>query len=116
MTFGEYDYETDIRVQRQEAKEEGLEEGLAKGIEEGIEQGIEQANIAMAGFLYKEKHPSFTHEVYIKTMFNYFLVLLTFPLTTFIMSSFVIISSNTPIAPKIKAKINTGAPYPINLP
>ena len=52
MTFGEYDYETDVRVQRQEAKEEGIEEGLAKGIEQGIEQGIEkgiaQANIAMA--------------------------------------------------------------------
>ena len=48
MTFGEYDYETDVRVQRQEAKEEGIEEGLAKGIEQGIAQGIAQANIAMA--------------------------------------------------------------------
>ena len=27
MTFGEYDYKTDIRVQRQEAKEEGIEQG-----------------------------------------------------------------------------------------
>ena len=42
MTFGEYDYETDIRVQRQEAKEEGIAQGLAQGKEEGIAQGKEQ--------------------------------------------------------------------------
>ena len=42
MTFGEYDYETDIRVQRQEAKEEGIAQGLAQGKEEGIAQGLAQ--------------------------------------------------------------------------
>ena len=42
MTFGEYDYETDIRVQRQEAKEEGIAQGLAQGITQGKEQGIAQ--------------------------------------------------------------------------
>ena len=34
MFFGEYDYETDIRVQRREA----FEDGLAEGIEQGAEQ------------------------------------------------------------------------------
>ena len=34
MLFGEYDYETDIRVQRREA----FEDGLAEGIEQGAEQ------------------------------------------------------------------------------
>jgi len=37
MIFGEYDYETDIRVQREEAKEEGIKEGLKEGRVEGIE-------------------------------------------------------------------------------
>jgi len=34
MLFGEYDYETDIRVQRREA----FEDGVAEGIEQGAEQ------------------------------------------------------------------------------
>ena len=34
MFFGEYDYETDIRVQRREA----FEDGVAEGIEQGAEQ------------------------------------------------------------------------------
>ena len=44
MLFGEYDYETDIRVQRREA----FEDGLAEGIEQGIEQGAEQKAIETA--------------------------------------------------------------------
>mgnify|MGYP003481979031 FL=1 len=44
MLFGEYDYETDIRVQRREA----FEDGLAEGIEQGAEQkAIETANEAL---------------------------------------------------------------------
>ena len=44
MLFGEYDYETDIRVQRREA----FEDGVAEGIEQGIEQGAEQKAIETA--------------------------------------------------------------------
>ena len=44
MLFGEYDYETDIRVQRREA----FEDGLAEGIEQGAEQkAIETASEAL---------------------------------------------------------------------
>ena len=40
MLFGEYDYETDIRVQRREAFEDG--------VAEGIEQGAEKTKIETA--------------------------------------------------------------------
>ena len=40
MFFGEYDYETDIRVQRREAFEDG--------VAEGIEQGAEKTKIETA--------------------------------------------------------------------
>ena len=44
MLFGEYDYETDIRVQRREA----FEDGVAEGIEQGAEQkAIETAKKAL---------------------------------------------------------------------
>ena len=44
MFFGEYDYETDIRVQRREA----FEDGVAEGIEQGAEQkAIETAKEAL---------------------------------------------------------------------
>ena len=44
MLFGEYDYETDIRVQRQEA----FEDGVAEGIDQGAEQkAIETAKNAL---------------------------------------------------------------------
>ena len=35
----EYDYATDIAVQREEAMQEGLEKGLEQGLEEGLEEG-----------------------------------------------------------------------------
>ena len=38
----EYDYDTDIAVQREEAYEDGLSKGLQQGISQGIEQGISQ--------------------------------------------------------------------------
>ena len=38
MLFGEYDYDTDIRVQRREAFEDGVEEGISQGISQGAEQ------------------------------------------------------------------------------
>ena len=38
----EYDYDTDIAVQREEAYEDGLSKGLQQGISQGIKQGITQ--------------------------------------------------------------------------
>ena len=41
MSFltAEYDYDMDIKVNREEAFEDGLEQGIKQGIEQGIEQG-----------------------------------------------------------------------------
>ena len=44
MLLTEYDYDTDIAVQRQEAYEDGVE----KGISQGIQQGSQQAKIETA--------------------------------------------------------------------
>ena len=38
----EYDYDTDIAVQREEAYEDGLSKGIQQGISQGISQGINQ--------------------------------------------------------------------------
>ena len=38
----EYDYDTDIAVQREEAYEDGLSKGFQQGISQGISQGIKQ--------------------------------------------------------------------------
>ena len=42
MLMTEYDYDTDIAVQREEAYEDGLSKGLQQGISQGISQGIKQ--------------------------------------------------------------------------
>ncbi len=42
MLLAEYDYETDIAVQRAEEREIAFAEGIERGIEQGISQGIEQ--------------------------------------------------------------------------
>ena len=42
MLLAEYDYETDIAVQRAEEREIAFAEGIERGIERGIEQGIER--------------------------------------------------------------------------
>ena len=42
MLIGEYDYETDIAVQRAEEREIAFAEGISQGIERGIEQGAYQ--------------------------------------------------------------------------
>ena len=42
MLLAEYDYETDIAVQRAEEREIAFAEGMAKGISQGISQGIER--------------------------------------------------------------------------
>ena len=42
MLMTEYDYDTDIAVQREEAYEDGLSKGLQQGITQGISQGMKQ--------------------------------------------------------------------------
>ena len=42
MLMTEYDYDTDIAVQWEEAYEDGLSKGLQQGISQGIKQGISQ--------------------------------------------------------------------------
>ena len=44
MLITEYDYDTDIAVQRQKAYEDGMEQG----INQGIQQGSQQAKIETA--------------------------------------------------------------------
>ena len=42
MLVAEYDYDTDIAVQRAEAGRIAFAEGMAKGISQGISQGLER--------------------------------------------------------------------------
>ncbi|MEL3907142.1 MAG: Rpn family recombination-promoting nuclease/putative transposase [Treponema sp.] len=44
MLLAEYDYETDIAVQRAEEREIAFAEGIERGMEQGIERGIEQGS------------------------------------------------------------------------
>ena len=57
MILTEYDYDTDIAVQREEAYEEGLSKGIAQGISQGISQGAEQTKIETAKNLLSENLP-----------------------------------------------------------
>ena len=38
MLLTEYDYDTDIAVQRQDAYEDGMEQGITQGIQQGSQQ------------------------------------------------------------------------------
>ncbi|MGI5117818.1 hypothetical protein IZU26_12445 [Treponema sp. SP13] len=40
MLVAEYDYDTDIAVQREESLRIGIQQGIEQGIERGIEQGF----------------------------------------------------------------------------
>ena len=44
MLIAEYDYETDIAVQRAEEHEIAFAEGIEQGIERGIEQGFTEGS------------------------------------------------------------------------
>ena len=44
MLIAEYDYETDIAVQRAEEREIAFAEGIKQGISQGIEQGISRGS------------------------------------------------------------------------
>ncbi|UTY29697.1 hypothetical protein [Treponema putidum] len=53
MLLAEYDYETDIAVQRAEEREIAFAEGIEQGIERGIEQGSYQTKLKTAAALKK---------------------------------------------------------------
>ena len=40
MLVAEYDYDTDIAVQREESLRIGIQQGIEQGIEQGIQQGF----------------------------------------------------------------------------
>ena len=40
MLLAEYDYDTDIAVQREESLRIGIERGIERGIQQGIQQGF----------------------------------------------------------------------------
>ena len=42
MLVAEYDYDTDIAVQREESLRIGIQKGIQQGIEQGIQRGIER--------------------------------------------------------------------------
>ena len=48
MILTEYDYDTYIPVQQQEAYENGVEQGISQGITQGITQDIQQKAIKTA--------------------------------------------------------------------
>ena len=48
MLVAEYDYDTDIAVQRQESLMIGIQQGIEQGISQGIEQGISQGSYQKA--------------------------------------------------------------------
>ena len=52
MLMTEYDYDTDIAVQREEAYEDGLNKGLQQGISQGIKQGAYQEKLETAKNLF----------------------------------------------------------------
>ena len=51
MLMTEYDYDTDIAVQREEAYEDGLSKGISQGISQGMKQGAYQEKLETARLL-----------------------------------------------------------------
>ena len=51
MLMTEYDYDTDIAVQREEAYEDGLNKGITQGISQGIKQGAYEKAVETAKML-----------------------------------------------------------------
>ena len=44
MLVAEYDYDTDIAVQREESLRIGIQQGIEQGLEQGIEQGFSEGS------------------------------------------------------------------------
>ena len=54
MLLAEYDYETDIAVQRAEEREIAFAEGISQGIFQGISQGAYQNKLETASLMKRE--------------------------------------------------------------
>ena len=52
MLMTEYDYDTDIAVQREEAFEDGFTKGLQQGISQGLSQGAYEKAVETAKNLF----------------------------------------------------------------
>ena len=48
MLLMEYDYATDIEVQREEAFEKGVSKGIQQGLQQGLQQGVSQGEYQKA--------------------------------------------------------------------
>ena len=49
MLLAEYDYDTDIAVQREESLRIGIERGIEQGIQQGFSDGLHQKALQDAG-------------------------------------------------------------------
>ena len=63
MLFGEYDYETDIRVQRREAFEDGVEQNKIKTANKALKMNLSIEQIAKLTGLSEEKILQLSKEI-----------------------------------------------------
>ena len=63
MLFGEYDYETDIRVQRREAFEDGVEQKAIETANEALKMNLSFEQIAKLTGLSEEKILQLSKEI-----------------------------------------------------
>ena len=63
MLFGEYDYETDIRVQRREAFEDGAEQKAIETANEALKMNLSFEQIAKLTGLSEEKILQLSKEI-----------------------------------------------------
>ena len=54
MLVAEYDYETDIAVQREESLRIGIQQGIEQGIQQGFSDGSYKTKLEMASLMKRE--------------------------------------------------------------
>ena len=57
MLLAEYDYATDIAVQREEAGRIAFAQGMERGMEQGMERGSLQAKLETARLMLQRNYP-----------------------------------------------------------
>ena len=57
MLIAEYDYDTDIAVQRAEASRIAFAQGMERGMEQGMERGSLQAKLETARLMLQRNYP-----------------------------------------------------------
>ena len=57
MLLAEYNYDTDIAVQREEAGRIAFAQGMERGIEQGLTQGSHQAKLETARLMIQHHYP-----------------------------------------------------------